>query len=155
MARGAVLECRGARSVRGDGSACERAFKCRRRRVIQAAIPKPPLKLRERNASAYASGSVTWLANLGEPPRAEHDIAARRGAARQRRLGADRQDACARCDDRRDFVCVSGKYNASRDAPRHVCGIAEERLDKVVVVLDGRHARGRRTACRGAVSQGA
>jgi hypothetical protein len=152
MARGPVFERGGARCVGRNGPTRERAVKGRRRRVVEAAVREHTLQLREGNTGAHANGPVTWFVDFDEPPRAEQNIAARRCAAGQRRLRANRQHAGGLGHGGRDFIDISGEYDARRDAPGDVCGIAEKGSEQVGVVLDGRDPGRWRTARRNAMS---
>ena len=129
--RGPVLERGGARRIGGDDAADERAGECRHRRKPPAAIGEKGLQRRERNAGARADVAVADPFDRGQPLGRQNQPAVRRGAAGDRRLGADRQDSGARRDEPRDFRFGARPGDALRMASGKMRGVFEMRRDRV------------------------
>jgi hypothetical protein len=65
--------------------------------------------------------------------RAEHNLAARRGAAGQRRLRADRQHMCSRAHNCHHLVEIAWDRDARRVPAGHMCCVLEKRGDHIRV----------------------
>ena len=119
---GAVLERRGAGGVGCDGPAHEGAREGRRRRVVALRTPERRVELREGDAGLDAGSIAADADDPIETGRAQHDVAARRGAAGQRRLRPDRQHRCRRLEHLGDLG-FRRRHDKRRCVPGHVGGI--------------------------------
>ena len=151
VARGAVLERRGASRVGGDGAAHERAVVGGDRRVVQPGVCQRALQGHEGDTRAGPDQALVRRSNRGEGARADHHVAAWGGAAGQRGLRANRQHARGRGQDGRHLRLGVREGHAVREAASHVRGVAQERRDDGRVAFDRRKRRGRRSASANAV----
>lgn len=99
------------------------------------------MQLCQRGTGSDAHRLACRLGDICYSPRAEHEIAARRRAAGERRLRADRKNVPRASDDARHFVDVRGEHDAVRRAAWNMRGIAEERLQHVGIAIDGGRCR--------------
>ena len=131
-ARAAVLEGCRAGGVGRQRSTHERAVVGWNRRVVETSRRERALEFRKRQAGADADAHRTGVdGQAGQAPRAEHDIAARCGAAGERGLRADRQDVIGGGDKRGHLLDGAWERDALRVSTRHVRGIAEKAADDV------------------------
>jgi len=96
----------------------------------------------ERDAGADANASIRRLTECRQRACAENDVAARRGAAGERRLRAHRQDARGVGDERCRFGFVSRKDDAIGEAAWHMCRVAEKRRHDRLIANDLRRRYG-------------
>jgi hypothetical protein len=136
VARGAVLERRGARGVGGDDAPHAGATEGWRGRIVRAPAFKRRIEHRERDAWFDANPSVAELEDAIQPGRAEDDFAHRCGAAGQRRLGADGQDGVGVHEKGRDLGFVGWRRESSRVTTGKMRGVLEHRRDHVGVAAD-------------------
>ncbi len=101
--RRAVLERRCAGGVRRNNSSNRRAEKRRRRRIRPARLFERDVELGDRDAGLHAHVVCTNRFDVVEARKADESFAHRRGAACERRLGADRQDRGGLTEELRDL----------------------------------------------------
>jgi hypothetical protein len=104
------------------------------------------MKFGQRHTGPDAHRLPIGLGDLCHSPRAEHEIAARRCAAGERRLRADGKDVPGAGDDARNFIHIRWKHDTVRRAAWNMRGIAEKRVQNVGVAIDRGRSRGVRCA---------